>query len=395
MTTTTTADLETVARLLAKLDIGMLTTRADDGTLHGRPMSNNGAVEYDGDSWFFAEDGSRKVTEIEGDPAVELGFIDSAAATWSTSRGRHPSSATTSNARRRSGSRTSSAGSRTDPRTRTWSSSRSAPSTSMPGRGTARGRSTWLDDLSPRRARRPAVDPCHRRSPIMRRRPRILRPREGVARPRPPWLETTMDAAHDPVETAAARRRRSVVGSRVLIIATIAVVGMSGCAGAETATTTPSLAASAASTPVSAAPRVSAAPATPSRTTSVSPSWMPSRRAGARLPAPSGARGRAPRLRVAGGAAGPPRKYYRLTRSAARLADFRTSGRPRDLSTPRSADCRNWSASADGHPRQFRLTEDAYAGLGYITAGYALAHRDQVQVMAFGARCGASIRRPP
>ena len=82
MTTTTTADLEAVARLLAKLDIGMLTTRADDGTLHGRPMSNNGAVEYDGDSWFFAEDGSRKVTEIEGDPAVELGFIDSAAATW-------------------------------------------------------------------------------------------------------------------------------------------------------------------------------------------------------------------------------------------------------------------------------------------------------------------------
>jgi len=82
MTTTTKSDLEAVARLLAKLDIGMLTTRADDGTLHGRPMSNNGAVEYDGDSWFFAEDGSRKVTEIEGDPAVELGFIDSAAATW-------------------------------------------------------------------------------------------------------------------------------------------------------------------------------------------------------------------------------------------------------------------------------------------------------------------------
>ena len=77
-----------------------------------------------------------------------------------------------------------------------------------------------------------------------------------------------MDAAHDQVETAAARRRRSVVGSRVLIIATIAVVGMSGCAGAETAATPPSPAASAASmAPASAAPRVSAAPATPSPTT--------------------------------------------------------------------------------------------------------------------------------
>ena len=82
MTTTTRSDLDQVARLIAKLDIGMLATKAADGTLHGRPMSNNGEVEYDGDSWFFAEDGSRKVTEIEADPAVELGFIDSKAATW-------------------------------------------------------------------------------------------------------------------------------------------------------------------------------------------------------------------------------------------------------------------------------------------------------------------------
>ncbi|MEO8246422.1 MAG: pyridoxamine 5'-phosphate oxidase family protein [Chloroflexota bacterium] len=29
----------------------MMTTRADDGALHGRPMSNNGEVEYDGDSY--------------------------------------------------------------------------------------------------------------------------------------------------------------------------------------------------------------------------------------------------------------------------------------------------------------------------------------------------------
>jgi general stress protein 26 len=82
MATATKQDLESIAKLLAKLDIGMLTTKAEDGTLHGRPMSNNGEVEYDGDSWFFAEDGTRKVTEIEADPAVELAFIDSDAATW-------------------------------------------------------------------------------------------------------------------------------------------------------------------------------------------------------------------------------------------------------------------------------------------------------------------------
>ena len=82
MSTTRTDDLPAIAELLAKLDICMLTSRAGDGTLHGRPMSNNGEVEYDGDSWFFAAADSRKVREIEADPQVELAFIDSRAATW-------------------------------------------------------------------------------------------------------------------------------------------------------------------------------------------------------------------------------------------------------------------------------------------------------------------------
>ena len=80
--TATTDHLAAVAELLKKLDICMLTTRADDGALHGRPMSNNGEVEYDGDSWFFAAGDSRKVREIEDDPRVELAFIDSPNATW-------------------------------------------------------------------------------------------------------------------------------------------------------------------------------------------------------------------------------------------------------------------------------------------------------------------------
>jgi general stress protein 26 len=75
-------DIKAVARLLARLDIGMLVTRASDGRLHGRPMSNNGDVEWDGDSWFFAEASSRKVKEIESDDAVELGFTDTANGTW-------------------------------------------------------------------------------------------------------------------------------------------------------------------------------------------------------------------------------------------------------------------------------------------------------------------------
>ena len=75
-------DLAAIAALLRRLDICMLTTRSEEGGLHGRPMSNNGDVEYDGDSWFFAEEGSRKVVEIDADARVELAFIDTAGATW-------------------------------------------------------------------------------------------------------------------------------------------------------------------------------------------------------------------------------------------------------------------------------------------------------------------------
>lgn len=79
--TDTAADLRVVAGLLRKLDICMLTSRTDEG-LHGRPMSNNGEVEFDGDNWFFAAEGSRKVVEIDADPSVELAFIDTPNGTW-------------------------------------------------------------------------------------------------------------------------------------------------------------------------------------------------------------------------------------------------------------------------------------------------------------------------
>ena len=76
------SDLAAIAEILAELDICMLTTRAADGALHGRPMSNNGDVEYDGDSWFFAADDSRKVVEIDAEPRVELAFIATPNGTW-------------------------------------------------------------------------------------------------------------------------------------------------------------------------------------------------------------------------------------------------------------------------------------------------------------------------
>jgi general stress protein 26 len=67
--------------MLKTIDICMLVTRTD-GTVRGRPMSNNGKVEFDGDSWFFSYRDSGKVREIADDPAVELAYIATDQGTW-------------------------------------------------------------------------------------------------------------------------------------------------------------------------------------------------------------------------------------------------------------------------------------------------------------------------
>ena len=75
------ADTRRVAELIREIDICMFVTRAD-GAVRGRPMSNNGKVEYDGDSWFFSFRDSAKVQEIEADPSVGLAYIDTDRGTW-------------------------------------------------------------------------------------------------------------------------------------------------------------------------------------------------------------------------------------------------------------------------------------------------------------------------
>lgn len=65
----TLADLSAKMR---KIDFTMLFTKAENGALGGRPMSNNGDVEYDGDSWFFAYEQANSVSDIERDPQVGL-----------------------------------------------------------------------------------------------------------------------------------------------------------------------------------------------------------------------------------------------------------------------------------------------------------------------------------
>lgn len=64
--------MKDLAKKIADIDFTMLATKAADGRIALRPMSNNGDVEYDGDSWFFTSEETHVVKEIEADPSVAL-----------------------------------------------------------------------------------------------------------------------------------------------------------------------------------------------------------------------------------------------------------------------------------------------------------------------------------
>jgi len=69
MTQWTLAD---VSEAMRDIDFTMLFTRTDDGSMAGRPMSNNRDVEYQGDSYFFSYDTARTVRDIARDPTVSM-----------------------------------------------------------------------------------------------------------------------------------------------------------------------------------------------------------------------------------------------------------------------------------------------------------------------------------
>lgn len=66
--------LKDISEKMRHIDFCMLSTKTAGGELASRPMSNNGEVEYDGDSWFFAYETAAFVREIESDPKVGLTF---------------------------------------------------------------------------------------------------------------------------------------------------------------------------------------------------------------------------------------------------------------------------------------------------------------------------------
>ncbi|KQT52860.1 MULTISPECIES: pyridoxamine 5'-phosphate oxidase family protein [unclassified Aureimonas] len=66
--------LHALAKAMKDIDFCMLSTRAASGDIAARPMSNNGDVEYDGDSYFFTYEEAHTVADIERDRKVGLGF---------------------------------------------------------------------------------------------------------------------------------------------------------------------------------------------------------------------------------------------------------------------------------------------------------------------------------
>ena len=66
--------LEDLSKKMAEIDFAMLSTRAENGAIAARPMSNNGDVDYDGDSWFFTYEEAHTVADIERDKKVGLSF---------------------------------------------------------------------------------------------------------------------------------------------------------------------------------------------------------------------------------------------------------------------------------------------------------------------------------
>ena len=73
-----TKTLEEISEAMRDVDFCVLTSRAQDGSIGGRPMSNNREVAFEGTSWFFTYESHRSVSDIGRDPSVGLSYQGSA-----------------------------------------------------------------------------------------------------------------------------------------------------------------------------------------------------------------------------------------------------------------------------------------------------------------------------
>lgn len=66
--------LSDLSEKMRDIDFCMLSTRTADGDIAARPMSNNGQVAYQGESFFFSYEEAHTIADIERDPKVGLAF---------------------------------------------------------------------------------------------------------------------------------------------------------------------------------------------------------------------------------------------------------------------------------------------------------------------------------
>ena len=66
-------EIQKLGELIKSIRIAMLTTVDLEGRLHSRPMANQDTV-FDGTLWFFTDENSAKVHELERDKQVNLSY---------------------------------------------------------------------------------------------------------------------------------------------------------------------------------------------------------------------------------------------------------------------------------------------------------------------------------
>lgn len=62
--------IEKLRELIKDIEIAMLTTEEDDGTLRSRPMGTQNDDSFNGELWFFTYGNSHKVDEVKGHAEV-------------------------------------------------------------------------------------------------------------------------------------------------------------------------------------------------------------------------------------------------------------------------------------------------------------------------------------
>ncbi|MBC7387424.1 MAG: pyridoxamine 5'-phosphate oxidase family protein [Cryobacterium sp.] len=66
--------LKEISKKMRNVDLCMMTTITSSGMTASRPMSNNGDVEYDGNSYFFTWEKSRLIKDLKKNNHVNLSF---------------------------------------------------------------------------------------------------------------------------------------------------------------------------------------------------------------------------------------------------------------------------------------------------------------------------------